>query len=164
MFHIDDFKANFLGGARPNRFEIEIPSLPDKARFLLKSGSIPGANIGEIIHNYQGNQIKFAGDKTVNDWEVTLILDEDYAGFNEIEAWHNMTRNNGSSLGAAHHSEYKKECYITHFSQNGDVIAKYKLFGAWIKTIPDTALSWDTVDAAIEVPITISYDWRERVA
>lgn len=164
MFNIEDFKANFLGGARPNKFEIEVPGLPDKARFLLKASSIPGANLGEIIVNYQGTQAKFAGDKSFNDWEVTLILDEDYAGFNEIEAWHNLIKENDSGIGANNHNQYKKNCTLIHYSQNGEPIATYRLNGAWPKIIPDTPVAWDNNDTAMEIGITFSYDWRERIS
>ena len=164
MFNIEDFKANFLGGDRPNKFEVEVPGLPDKARFLIKSSSLPGATLGEIPIKYQGVEAKFAGDKTFADWEVTLILDEDYAGFNEIEAWHNLIKENDSGIGANNHSQYKKNCNLIHYSQSGEVIATYKLNGAWPKVIPDTPVSWDNVDTAMEINITFSYDWRERVA
>jgi hypothetical protein len=164
MFNIEDFKANFLGGARPNKFEIEVPGLPDKARFLLKASNIPGANLGEIIVNYQGTQAKFAGDKAFNDWEVTLILDEDYAGFNEIEAWHNLIKENDSGIGANNHNQYKKNCTLIHYSQNGEPIATYRLNGAWPKIIPDTPVAWDLNDVAMEIGITFSYDWRERIS
>jgi hypothetical protein len=162
--NIEDFKANFLGGARSNKFIVEVPLLPEKAKFLIKAAPLPGANIGEVIMNYQGNQVKIAGDKTFNDWEVTLILDEDYAGFNEIEAWHELIKADESSSGANNHTLYKKDCYIRHLGQNGETIAEYKLVGAWPKVIPDTALAWETSDAVAEVNITFSYDYRKRIA
>lgn len=164
MFSIEEFKANFNGGARLNKFEIEIPGLPDKARFLLKAGNLPGANIGEVIYNYQGVQIKLAGDKTFNNWEVTMILDTDYAGFNEVEAWHNLIKNNENGEGATNHNQYKKEAFITHFDHDGTVISRYKVFGIWPSVIPDTALGWDSVDSPAEIPITFTIDYRERDA
>lgn len=163
MFNVEEFKANFLGGARPNRFEVEVPSLPDKSRFLFKATDIPGGNIGEVLFNYQGTQAKFAGDKTFNDWTVTLVLDEDYAGFNEIEAWHNLIRENGTGLGANNHNQYKKDCFVTHYSVNGEVISRYKLIGAWPQTIPEVPLDWASTDQAMEIQITFKYDWRERI-
>jgi len=164
MFNIEEFKANFNGGARPNRFEIEVIGLPDKARFLFKAGNLPGATLGEIEFKYQGASAKFTGDKTFSDWDVTLLLDEDYAGFNELEAWHNLIRNNDSGIGANNHNQYKKDCFITHFSQNGQPIARYKLVGCWPKTIPDVPVDWDNSDTKMELSFTFSYDWRERVA
>lgn len=162
MLKIEEFKANFLGGARPNKFEVEVPNLPDKARFLIKSSTLPGGNIGEVIFNYQGTQAKFAGDKTFNDWEVTMIIDEDYAGERELRGWHDLIKQTDSGLGASP-SEYKRDCFITHYSHSGEVISQFKLVGTWIKTIPDAPLSWDTTDSNMEMSFTLAYDYPERV-
>lgn len=164
MFKIEEFKANFLGGARMNRFEVEVPTLPDKAKFLFKGASLPGANIGEIIFNYMGTQAKFAGDKTFGDWELTMIIDEDFAGERELRSWNEMIRQNDSGIGASNHNQYKKDCFVTQYSVEGDIIAQYKLFGAWPKVLADAALSWDSTDSAMEMSITMSYDYYQRIA
>lgn len=162
MMRTEEFKANFLGGARPNKFEVEVPNLPDKARFLIKSSSIPGANIGEVLFNYMGVQVKYAGDKTFNDWEVTLVIDEDFAGERELRAWHELIKGNDSGIGTSS-IEYKKDCFVSQYSSAGEVIAQFKLVGAWPKTLPDTAVSWDTNDSGMEMSFTFAYDYYERI-
>jgi hypothetical protein len=163
MFNIDNFKSNFLGGARANRFEVLVPTLPDKAKFLIKATDIPGSTLGEIIYRYQGTEIKLAGDKTYSDWQVTMILDSDYAGYNEILVWHNLIREGNTGAGVDNHALYKKDCFVTHYSSNGEVIGEFRMNGAWPKIVPETPLSWDTTDQAMEIQITFSYDYWEKV-
>lgn len=162
MFNIEEFKSNFSGGARANRFEVEVAGLPTKAKFLFKGAQIPGADIGEVPFKYMGVEAKFAGDKTVEPWSVTMVLDEDFAGFNELEAWHNMIRDNQTAVGANNHAQYKKQAIITMFSQSGEAIARWKMHGLWPKTIPSTDLNWDT-EGLVELQVTFLFDWRERV-
>lgn len=163
MMNIEEFKSHFLGGARPNRFEVEVPNLPDKARFLFNGTNIPGSNIGEILFHYMGTIAKIAGDRTYNDWEVTLIIDEDYAGERELRAWHEMIRENDSGKGLANHNQYKKDCYVTQYSVDGSVIAQFKLFGAFPKTIPDTSLSWQTTDSPMDMNVQFVFDYYKRI-
>lgn len=163
MFSIEEFKSQFQGGLRANRFEVEVAGLPNKSKFLMKSASIPGATLGEIPFKYQGVEVKFAADKTFEDWSVTMAIDEDFAGFNEIEAWHNLIRPDSDSRGANNHAQYKKEAVITMYSQSGTALAQWKIRGLWPKTIPSMDVSWDNDTQIMEVPITFSIDWRERV-
>lgn len=161
---IENFKANFLGGQRPNKFVVEVPNLPDKTRFLFKGAMIPGINVGEILVNYQGGQCKIAGDKTFNDWQVTMILDEDFSGYNELEAWHLLIKDNDSGMGASNQSQYKVDAYVETLGQDGATTARYKMVGCWIKIMPDVDLNWDSSDTLTELALTLSYDYWERVA
>lgn len=164
MFSIEEFKANFLGGARPNKFEVEVPNLPDKVRYLIKAAPIPPGTIGEIIFHYQGTQTKLAGDRSYPDWNCSLVLDEDYAGYNEILAWQAIVKEHDTGLGANNHNLYKKDCFITHYSQAGEVIGQFQMFGAWPKEVGEIPLSWDTVDSPIEVSLIFSFDYWKRIA
>jgi len=161
---IENFKANFNGGARPNKFLVEVPNLPNKSRFLFKGAMLPGVNVGEILVNYQGSQVKIPGDKTFNDWNVTLILDSDFAGYDEIEAWHLLIKENDSGMGANNQTQYKKDCFVEMLGQQGETLARYKFVGAWPKILPDTDLNWDSSDTLTEISITFSYDYWERVS
>lgn len=164
MMNIEKFKAHFLGGARANRFVVEVPNLPEKAQFLFKSTSLPGENIGEVLFQYQGATAKFAGDRTYNDWQVTMIIDDDYAGERELRAWNELIREKDTGKGLSNHNQYKKDCFVTHYSVDGSVIAQYKLFGAFPKVIDDNPVSWDTTDTAMELSITFAYDYHKRIA
>jgi len=161
---IEGFKSQFMGGCRPNKFTMEIGSLPEGSKYLFKGSMLPGTNIGEIIVNYQGSQCKIPGDKTFNDWNVTLLLDENFLGYNEIEAWHLLIKDNDSGMGANNQTQYKKDCFVEMLGQSGEALARYKFVGCWPKILPDTDLNWDSSDTLIEIPITFSYDYWERVA
>jgi hypothetical protein len=88
----------------------------------------------------------------------------DYAGYNELEAWHNLIKGNESGAGSDNHNQYKKDCFVTHYSESGEEISTYKLVGCWPKTVPGLQLSWETVDSLMELDFTFSFDWKERIA
>ena len=84
---ITDFKAKLQGGAaRPNLFEVSIPTFPDAVKdgwddetfnFLCKSAALPASNIAPIDVPFRGRILKVAGDRTFDTWTVTVINDED---------------------------------------------------------------------------------------
>ena len=79
---ITQFKSKLVGGgARPNLFEVEIPSFPiaagantwrtgdsqesDMFKFMCKAAQLPASNIAEIAVPFRGRTLKVAGDRTI---------------------------------------------------------------------------------------------------
>ena len=88
MATINQFKANLIGaGPRNNRFEVYIPRSGDKIQFLCKTAALPGQTIEQMDFKYKGLQIKLAGDRTFEDWEVGIYNDTDFSSRNAIEQW-----------------------------------------------------------------------------
>jgi hypothetical protein len=83
-FDITKFQGALTGGgARSNLFQVKItnpaaPVFSEKASFMVKAAEIPAATIGEATVNYFGRAIKYAGNRTFADWNVTIINDEDF--------------------------------------------------------------------------------------
>ena len=85
---ISQFKSALIGGgARPNLFEVHIPSFPTAAddadwlseaqedfRFLCKAAALPASNNGVIDVPFRGRILKVAGDRTFDTWTVTCLL------------------------------------------------------------------------------------------
>ena len=83
------------GGARPNLFEVRLDALPDAAltstprqlgvkpnkedfSILCKAANLPASNIASIDVPFRGRTLKVAGDRTIDNWTVTIINDEDF--------------------------------------------------------------------------------------
>ena len=81
------------GGARPNLFEVSIPNLPDAAKnstpaatwgseeqedftIMCKGAQLPASTIGSIDVPFRGRILKVAGDRTIENWSITVINDE----------------------------------------------------------------------------------------
>ena len=80
MTTIDEFKAQLIdGGPRANRFKVFLPRAGNNIEFLCKAASIPAAVIGEVPVNFRGSILKLAGDRTFENWSVTIINDADFS-------------------------------------------------------------------------------------
>lgn len=98
-FDINAFLQQGLvyGGARPSKFNIiasipanlSIPGFTQKLAFTASAASVPAFNMGAIQLPYFGRKVKTAGDRTWDDWQVTVMLDEDYLTRAGLEYWNN---------------------------------------------------------------------------
>jgi hypothetical protein len=162
-FSINEFKSQLVGGgARPTLFQVQITNpilgVADfKVPFLCKTASLPASSLGSYNVPYFGRQIKYAGDRTFEDWTVTIINDEDFSIRNAMEAWSNAINSHSSNTRALPQT-YKSDAIITQYGKDGTTLRTYNFQGIYPLTISEIATSWETVDAIEEFTVTFQYD------
>ena len=117
------------GGARPNLFEVQIPELPAAAMgstpaatwstdeqenfsIMCKAAQLPASTIASIDVPFRGRTLKVAGDRTIENWNITIINDEDFAIRNAMEAWMNAIAKLSNNTGAVNPSSYMTDAYV----------------------------------------------------
>ena len=88
MANIDSFKANLLGGgARANQFFVQLsfpqyvaagPALSAKGQFVCKGAQLPASTIDNTPVNFRGRQVNLAGERTFENWQVTVYNDTNF--------------------------------------------------------------------------------------
>ena len=123
---ISDFKSALQGGgARPNLFEVSIPTFPVSAgediwdtnlntnfNFLCKRPALPASNVAPIEVPFRGRTLKIAGDRTFDTWTVTIINDENFAIRTAMEAWMNGISKLDNASGATNPSSYMTDAFV----------------------------------------------------
>lgn len=165
-FNINEFKSQLVGGgARPSLFQVQITNpingVADfKVPFMVKAAAIPASTVGTIPVPYFGRTIKMAGDRTFDDWTVTVINDEDFAIRNAMESWSNALNSHVSNTRATP-NEYKAQAQITQFGKDGTLLRQYTFEGIHPIQISEITMAWDQTDAIQEFTVTFQYDlWR----
>ena len=117
------------GGARPNLFEVSIPNLPDAAKnstpaatwgseeqedftIMCKGAQLPASTIASIDVPFRGRILKVAGDRTIENWSVTVINDENFNIRNAMEAWMNAIARLSNNTGAVNPDSYMTDAYV----------------------------------------------------
>ena len=87
MPNINDFKSRLRGGgARANQFKVTLP-FPGYAAvggetsdlaFLCTATGIPGQTLGSVAVDFRGRKLQLAGDRTFEDWTITVLNDTDF--------------------------------------------------------------------------------------
>ena len=182
-----DFKSKLAGGgARPNLFEASINSFPTAIqdawdnsseaeggafKFLCKSTALPASNLGSIEIPFRGRTLKVAGDRTFDDWTVTIINDEDFKLRTAFERWSNVMSRLDDATGVTNPTSYMTDAFIQQLgrgpevgaaSNNGgntSILRSYKFFDVFPVTVGEIALSYDTTDALEEFDVTFRYQY-----
>tara|TARA_B100002019_G_C21258045_1_gene595091 strand:- start:1045 stop:1548 length:504 start_codon:yes stop_codon:yes gene_type:complete len=156
VMKVSDIAGVFKEGARPNRFKVTITgakSLPNM-EFLCRSANQPASTLGEISVPYQGRVYKIPGDRTFEDWTVTVYNDKDHAIRKQLEAWHremNEYENNTSSAAMA---SIMSTGTVEQLDLNGSTIHSYTIGDCWPSEVGAIDLAWDNNDAVEEFTVT----------
>jgi len=176
-FDLNSFKSSFDGGARAYLFMWQ-PDLPvqntlgDATSYLVKSSSLPGDTVDEIIVTWQGADYKMAGRRTFDVWNVSLNVDRNSAIRKDLDAWmakiHKIDTSNDYSYGTPGAEASPTGDVGTYFSQqkmqllgySGEVITTVTLYGAWPSAISEMALDYQSIDVAT-FDVTFTYQYHE---
>ena len=171
---ISDFKSALVGGgARPNLFEVELTTLPDGVtgwdaetfRFMCKATALPAQNISAIYIPFRGRIFKVAGDRTIDNWSVTVINDEDFLLRNAFENWTQQIADLSTNIGATDPSSYMTDAKVfqlgrgsTKSSQNSSgernvVLKEYEFVDVFPINVSAIDLSYDTGDTIEEFTV-----------
>jgi len=175
-FSVNEFRAQMQNdGARPNLFEVSMPfptfSAPRNAQtkltFMCKTAQLPGATIGVVPVQYFGRELKFAGNRTFQDWTITVINDEDFLIRNAFERWMNGINSHGFNVRnplALSPLGYTVDGDVTQYGKTGNTLKKYKFVGLFPTDLTAIDVDWGSNDAIEEFSVSLSYQWWESVA
>jgi hypothetical protein len=185
---ITGFKERLAGGgARPNLFEVSIPSMPEGVdwgseqqrtfNFLCESASLPASTVNPIDVPFRGRILKVAGDRTVDVWSVSVINDEDFLIRTAFEQWANLISKLDNATGATSPAAYMKDALVyqlgrgadrgrfsTNNSQSGNdtpitPLRSYKMYDIWPSAIGSIELSYADSNAIERFTVDFQVQW-----
>jgi len=186
-FNVSTFAAQGLpyGGARASLFEVfmTLPGAIAEAaaesqfRFVCKASTVPSSTVGQVEVPYFGRKIKMAGNRTFENWTVTVMNDEDFLVRNAFEKWssyinshENNLRNPGvnAELGLG---SYRTIATVRHYAKTsvlggggniGDAAIptrEYTFVNIFPINVSTIDLNWETTDAIEEFTVEFAYDY-----
>ena len=171
-FDVNQFRAQIqFDGARNNLFEVAMvfPAFSDtsaavKLTFMCKASQLPGSQVNHVTVPYFGREVKLAGNRTFQDWDITVINDEDFVVRRAFELWMNglnSHRFNLRNVGAGTPDSYTTNPSITQFGKTGNIIHRYDFVGAFPTAISPIEVAWDANDRVEDFNVTLAYQWWE---
>ena len=188
---LTDFKSKLVGGgARPNLFEVQITKsdLPsgiaqlddDVFKYMCKAANLPASNVAAIDVPFRGRTFKVAGDRTFDNWTITIINDTDFKIRRTMEEWAQFVANYQEASGATNPSTYMANATVKHLGRKKsnigygkgnskgtglEDIAKYTFQDIYPVNISAIDLSYDTTDTVEEftVEFAVNYWYPEKV-
>ena len=170
---ISDFKSKLTGGgARPNLFEVVLafPStvapvneneVLQKSRFLVKAAALPASTIAPIDIPFRGRILKIAGDRTFENWNITVIQESSMEVRNSFERWLNGINEHVNGTGLVNPVDYQADMLVEQLDRNDNVIKSVNIRGAFPVNLGAVELSYETTDALAEYTIEWAYQYWE---
>lgn len=169
---VDDFKAKLKGGgARPNLFKVTLNAPAqaglDKelASFMIKSAQLPSGNIAPIIVPFRGREVKVAGDRTFEDWTVSVINDTDFAIRDAMERWMNYINQHRANVGEKTPSSYQADLIVDQLDREGGSLKRYYFRGCFPLSMSPIELGYESTNVIEEFQVTFAVQyWEGRSA
>ena len=165
---VDDFKAKLKGGgARPTLFKATI-GFPlyaggdvELTSFMVKAANLPASTSNFIPVGFRGRQLKIAGDRTFDPWQIVVINDTDFNVRNAFERWMNGINGHQSNTGFTNPQDYMADMQIDQYDKDESIIKRYNLRGCFPSNISEIALSYDTTDTIEEFSVEMQLQYWE---
>ena len=168
---VDDFKSKLRGGgARPNLFKatINFPAYAggdvELTSFMCKAAQLPQSMTNSFPVAFRGRELKVAGDRTFDDWTVSIINDTDFAVRDAFERWMNGMNTHATNVrnpAAASPAGYTTDATVTQYGKNGNTLKQYKFIGVFPTDLSPIDVDWGSNDTIEEFTVTLSYQWWE---
>lgn len=182
---LSQFKSTLAGGgARPNLFEVSIPSFAaavddtdwttdyqNTFKFLCKAAQLPASSVAPINVPFRGRILKVAGDRTFAEWTVTIINDEDFVLRTAFEKWSDKMSNLIDNTGVTNPTSYMTNAFVkqlgrgatvastTNEGGTSSVLRTYKFYDIWPSEVSAIELSYDNTDTVEEFTVTFQVQY-----
>jgi len=167
---IEEFKAVLQGGGvRPTMFQVEM-AFPDavvvdptqadnEGTYLIKAAQLPASSVGFIDVPFRGRKLKVSGDRTFEDWTVTVTNDVSFGLRKGFEKWSEVIQNMNFALGANELNDYFATATVRQLDRDGNQLRAYKFEGIWPTEVAAVQLDFDSVDAIEEFDVTFKVQY-----
>ena len=110
---------------------------------------------------YFGRVVKMAGNRTFQDYEITVMNDEDWSIRTMFESWNNSINTLESNVRDSDldTENYKANFNVRQFDKTGNIIRSYQMLGAWPSIVSPINLDWDMANQIEVFTVNFSYDY-----
>jgi len=165
---VDDFKSKLRGGgARPNLFKatINFPAYAggdvEITSFMCRSAQLPGSSTGIIEIPFRGRLLKIAGDRTFDDWNVTIFNDTNFTVRDSMERWLNGINAHSANSGLVNPTDYSADLVVEQLDRDETVLKKYNFRGAFPTGISNIQLDYAQAGEIETFDVTFAIQYWE---
>ena len=169
-FSINTFRSNALNnaGARANLFDVTMTGATvaglnaSEFTFACKAAQIPSSAVGVVEVPYFGRVVKVPGNKTFENWTVTIINDEDFNIRNAMEKWITAMgthEGNVATISAGDGTLYGQATVNQYAKAGGTVLEAYNFVNIFPINVAAIDLAWSDNDTIEDFTVEFAYDY-----
>ena len=122
--------------------------------------------VGVVEVPYFGRVVKVPGNKTFDNWSVTVINDEGFTIRNGFEKWIASMGTHKGNVNTATNENLYGDGIVNQYPKTGGTtaLATYKFINIFPVNMSEIALGWDSNDAIEEYTVEFAYDYWSHTA
>ena len=162
--NINNFKSQLVdGGARANLFRIilNFPAYADgnveKASFLCNAGRIPGAQVGIVEVPFRGRTLKLPGDRTFEDWTVSIYNDAEFDVHSAFVRWQDGMSGFSTNTGFTNPESMFVDIKVQQLDRKENVIKEFLIEDAWPSLVAAIDLTYEQTEQIEQFQVTFEY-------
>ena len=162
--NINNFKSQLVdGGARANLFRIilNFPTYADgnveKASFLCRAAQIPGATVGIVEVPFRGRMLKLPGDRTFEDWTVSIYNDNEFDIHSAMVRWQDGMNGFTTNTGFTNPETMFADLRVQQLDREENVVKEFVIEDAFPTTLGAIELNYDQQTAIEQFDVTFAY-------
>jgi len=171
---IEDFRHALQGGGvRPTMFQVELTFPPavvedqkdieEDGVFLIKAAQLPGSIIGEIPVPFRGRKLKVAGDRSFENWSVTVTNDVTFRLRKAFEEWSEFIQNHNYALGTTTLDSFYASAIVRQLDRDASQLRSYRFEGIWPLSVGSIGLDFDTNDTVEEYDVEFAVQYWSAI-
>jgi hypothetical protein len=110
---------------------------------------------------FRGRQLKIAGDRTFEPWNITVLNDTDFTTRNALEKWMNGMNGHSANTGITNPVAYQADLLVEQLDKDGSVLKTYNFRGCFPTNVSAIDVSYDTNDAIEEFTVEFQVQYWE---
>lgn len=153
----DIVKASYSGDPDDAPEEERIPKAQEILKLNVTAASIPHFSLQSVQYKRGNEVVQFAGTPS---WDNGSITVDDIVGLDTksiLMAWQALAYNVHTGLGGLM-KDYKKTCTLAEYTQAGELIRTWDIYGCWISDISDDDLNKESGGDKRSLKATIIFD------
>jgi hypothetical protein len=159
---INTFKAALSkGGARANYFRVVGPNIGgNEFTFLCRAASLPAAAVNVVeVKTPGGRTIKYSGERTFENWNITVYNDTDMKMRETFEKWQTGAGDWNSPVALDVLDNYARSAgwYVSQLDRAGRVVRSYSFFNMWCANLGAIDLTFDDAGSIEEFTVELAY-------
>lgn len=164
---LSNFKNNFNGGTRQNRFRItgSFPTGGGFTDFHIRATTIPNSTLKTVTYDYFGRKYHYPGEREYGTWSFSAWDDIGAKNiWGQLQKWQDFINQHDSNITTGDPKKYKAYNWkIQHLDLNGDVdpLKEWILHGCWPVGIQPVSFNMGNPNTINSFNVIIVFDYIE---
>lgn len=167
MSSVNDFlnAISIAGASRQHKWSVRV-SFPAqiattdtmrKIDLFARSATTPASTLGDLSIRAYGRNVPYPGDRTFEDFNLTILSTNDYAARAAFESWSELCNGSESNTGLVSLVDMMADVELDLLDANDNTVKTYILKDAYVSNVSGSELDRASENTTMDFTVTFKY-------